>query len=384
MLETADDLPSGTAPVKSVKLSMNDVMMVPVTFGNQELWTSLDTGSADTWVVGPGLKCGNRGKDSCKFGPTYNTKSPTFSVLSDQVFSTGYADGSHLTGYMGTEKVTLGNITVQKQPIAVIDSAKFITDGVTSGLTGLGFPSITNAYPKEGTTLPVKASNRPPHIRYNPLFTSMHKNGLVKPFFSIAVPRPKEGLGALGLGGLPGGSIKHTGKFAKASFEYLNFNSATPPKSDAPAPEYKFYAVSASGFKLDGKTSPIETMKTQMVVDTGSTLTMLPEPVVKAYYEAWTGQKPKKDWLTQQYLFTCGSAQPPKFGVTFNGQTIWFDGADVVLVASGNLCTGSIQPVPSSGKGSNSLSILGVAFMKNVVAVFDVGAAEMRFANRVR
>lgn len=382
MLETSD-LSSGSAPIKSVKLGMNDVMMVPVTFGTQELWTSLDTGSADTWVIDAKLKCANTRRDSCKFGAPYSTKSPTFSALSDQVFSISYADNSHVTGYMGTESVTLGNITVEKQPIAIIDNAKFITDGVTSGLTGLGFPSITNAYPKNGTTLPVKPSNRPPHIRYNPLFTSMHVKGLVKPFFSIAVPRPNQGLGALGLGGLPGGSIKHTGVFARAPFEFLAISSAAPPKADAPPPEYRFYAVSASGFKIDGRSSPIETMKAQMVVDTGSTITMLPEPIVKAYYEAWTGEKPRKDWLTQQYLFTCGKAQPPKFGVTFGGQTIWFDARDVVLVASGNLCTGAIQPVPSSGVGSNALSILGVAFMKNVVAVFDVGAAEMRFANRV-
>jgi hypothetical protein len=379
MLNTKD-LSSGSAPVKSVKIGMNDVMMVPATFGTQELWTALDTGSADTWVVGANFKCANRGKNSCKFGPPYDTKSPTFSPLSDQVFSTAYADSSYVTGIMATETVTLGNITVPMQPIGIIDNAKFITDGITSGLTGLGFPSITNAYPKEGTTLPVKSSNRPPHIRYNPLFTSMHAKGLVKPFFSIAVPRPNQGLGALGLGGLPGGSIKHTGIFAKARFEYLAYSAA---KATEQPQEYKFYAVSASGFKVDGRSSPIETMKTQMVVDTGSTLTMLPEPIVKAYYEAWTGEKPKKDWLTQQYLFTCGKTQPPKFGVIFNGQTVWFDARDVVLIASGNLCTGAIQPVPSTGQGSNALSILGVAFMKNVVAVFDVGAAEMRFANRV-
>jgi len=69
---------------------------------------------------------------------------------------------------------------------------------------------------------------------------------------------------------------------------------------------------------------------------------------------------------------------------------IWFDSKDLAIPLPippgkgnvGGVCISGIQN--SKGSGTTAVSILGGIFMKNVVAVFDIGAAEMRLANRIR
>lgn len=387
----ANNFTTGEVPIKAVKFAMNDVMMVQAKFGGQNLWTVIDTGSADTWVIDSKFTCKNsRLSDPCNPGPAYN-RSSSFLELSDQVFSTAYQSGEYMTGYMGTETIDIGQITVPGQQIGVVKDGKYHGDGTSSGLIGLGFPSITNAYPKNNTVLPVKPANRPPRIPYDPIFTNMYKKGLVSPFFSVAVPRSTKDTGALAFGGLPGPSIQHTNQFSSAPFEYLNIKSTKPPKDSSTVvtpPEYKFYAITLQGFKIATKEFPdIENVKTQVIIDTGSTLTMLPETVVAKFYQNWIGgEKIRKDWITNTYLLPCNTkSRPPKFGLDLKGGVVWFDSEDLILPASGDLCMGAIQPIPTSREGTGGgLAILGAAFLKNVVAVFDVGAGEMRFANRIR
>lgn len=75
------------------------------------------------------------------------------------------------------------------------------------------------------------------------------------------------------------------------------------------------------------------------------------------------------------YLVDC-SAKPPVFGVQIAPETFFIDGADLILDGGDGTC---ISGVNDAGE---SLSILGDVFLKNVLAVFDVGASEMRFAAR--
>ena len=49
---------------------------------------------------------------------------------------------------------------------------------------------------------------------------------------------------------------------------------------------------------------------------------------------------------------------------------------DMILPAAGGQCLSGIQP------NNGGLTILGDVWMKNVLAVFDIGAQRMRFASR--
>jgi hypothetical protein len=79
------------------------------------------------------------------------------------------------------------------------------------------------------------------------------------------------------------------------------------------------------------------------------------------------------------YMVEC-NAVPPTFGVTVGGQTFYHNGQDLILPYGNNVCLSTIGAVvPTAGI---SLAFLGDAFLKNVVAVFDFGKNEMRFAAR--
>lgn len=75
------------------------------------------------------------------------------------------------------------------------------------------------------------------------------------------------------------------------------------------------------------------------------------------------------------------NATAPNFGVQINGTVFTINPEDMILnqIFGGEVCaTGvSISAVDDGG-----FNILGEVFLKNVVAIFDVGAGEMRFVAR--
>jgi len=88
---------------------------------------------------------------------------------------------------------------------------------------------------------------------------------------------------------------------------------------------------------------------------------------------------PKGQVFSQEgiYYARC-TATPPSVGFQIGDKTFWFDPQDLILtfMKEGNLCPLGIQGGPEPW-------VLGQNFLTNVLAVFDVGAREMRFAQRV-
>ena len=81
------------------------------------------------------------------------------------------------------------------------------------------------------------------------------------------------------------------------------------------------------------------------------------------------------------WLVDC-RAIPPKFGITIRGTPVYMAPEDMILeprtpemfAQFGDRCICANQDT------GRAVSLLGEAFLKSFVAVFDVGAAEMRFA----
>jgi hypothetical protein len=375
------DQRSGEVPIQNVG---DAVYLTTVKFGGETFTAVLDTGSADTWLVGEGFTCsrlGARNPAQCKFGNTYK-KSPSFVEVTQQTFSTKYADGETLAGIIGRETVTLGGITVKNQTVAVVNNANWHGDGKSSGLIGMAFPSVTRAHDTSNPTAKKI-------VKYNPIFFTMYKAGLIKPTFSLTLNRAEEGPGVLALGGLPK-SIKFENRWARAPMEYLSIM----PTLGGIAKEYTLYAVKAGGFTVNGEkvaSSP------NVVIDSGTTLSYLPSTVVNALAEGF--DPPARSGGGGIFGFGSGvqagmmtipcDAKPPKFAIVINGTSLNIDARELIHVIARNaltnasvLCTLSVAP--AGGVGAGGLSILGGPFLRSVLAVFDVGAAEMRFANRIR
>jgi hypothetical protein len=400
--------PGGTATVTTGH--KDNVYLVPIQFGKQKFLSVLDTGSSDTWMVGKNFRCvdlldrtNHQDSSICRFGPVYNTSS-TFRQIPDQVFDIEYSDGEQLSGIMGREDVRFAGMTVPAQTIGVVDYAAWMGDMQSSGLVGLAYPNITRAYmnstkPLNSTTAVngtrttnstratgnTKAEREGASVSYSPIFTSMIEHNLTTPMFSLALGEP----GVIAFGGLPGAPIRYNKTFTRAPIEFLSLTAAK---------HYQFYSISVNGFSFSAtktsKTQPtgkfpkfkpkptqnvITTSKarTQVIIDSGTALLILPANVTRSINALWSPPA-SYNKISQTYLIPC-NASPPKVGVNIANETFWVNPEDMIQDAGlgRKTCMSGVQP------GHEGASILGDVFLKSVVAVFDVGVGEMRFAARL-
>lgn len=376
---------NGTYGVAPLSIAAGQVFLAPITFGTQTFNAILDTGSSDTWLAVSGFQCFSavtgapQSEADCLFGPTYNI-SKTFKQIPNENFNVTYADQEVVTGIEGTEEITLAGITVKNQQVGVVDFAVWNGDGVSSGLIGLAFPSITSAF--VGTDPSQDSRNNT--ITYNPIFTNMYTEKLVAPIFSLALTRGNDSGGFLAIGGLP--RVAHSKNFAALPLQVLTVHNTAAPTGAKP--QYQFYAITIQGFEIlgakytssshGGNPNPFgrpDVPETeQVIIDSGTTLNYLASEI--AYVtNAMFNPPALYDQTINGFTVEC-DAIPPTFGVDIAGQTFFINAADMIVNTGEGVCLSGIQD------GGNTLAILGDVFLKNVLAVFDVGAAQMRFAAR--
>jgi hypothetical protein len=174
---------------------------VEAQFNRHPMALIIDTGSSDTWAVQKDFHCIDYSgeflpPETCGFGETYPETFQYGLTDPETHMFIQYGDGEIVTGPMGFSDVSIGNITVNKQQVCLASTTYWYGNNYTSGLMGLAFPSLTNAYLGDGTDHDL--GNQ---IQYSPLFTSMVNQGLVDPVFSIAIDRNASS-GMLAFGGI--------------------------------------------------------------------------------------------------------------------------------------------------------------------------------------
>ncbi|KAI9648144.1 hypothetical protein NHQ30_002776 [Ciborinia camelliae] len=348
-----------------VSLFEGEEFATNITFGSQTFEVIVDTGSSDTWLVETGYSCidldtgKSTTESTCAFGPTY-TKDSTFKTISGEEFSIEYGDGEYLTGVMGKESVTFAGIDVTTT-VALVTSAAWEGDGTTSGLVGMAYPGITSAY--DGSTQEV----------YNPIFTTMYKDGLVDSLFSLAIERDLSGAaGYLALGGVP--PVSFVQDFASTPILVTSITGYPDT--------YDFYTINIEAAYLNGK-SLSGASTPAYIVDSGTTLNYLPTTMANAINKAFS---PAATYSSTDgaYVVSC-TATPPVFSIKIGGTVFYTNPLDMILPAGtdddGNeVCITGINDGGSDE--SEDLYILGDTFQKNVVTVFDVGAGVLQFAAR--
>jgi hypothetical protein len=371
-----------TAPLQNVQDSAH---IAPITIGNQSFLGLLDTGSADTWIASSKFKCARTFK-TCAFPATYNETS-SFVEVPNRKIDIIYSTGERLRGKVGREVVSFGGVTVSNATIAVVNDGEFMGDGASSGVIGMAFSGDTRVFASD-TDIDVDPEAR--SIPYAPVFTEMYEQGLVAPYFSIALQRQGESSGMLALGGLPGAPIKYSNNFTHANFEYLIFDDGSYGRPGNRVKEYSLYMIKTKGFSVASKE---KVYAVNAIFDTGSPINYVPPDIAAAVAKGFTppGTRDQKSW---QFVVNC-DAIPPAFGININGTTLMVDPENMIIkgatskgsvgalpvVTGRNKCLSTVQ---ESGIFSFGVHILGAPFLKSVVAVFDVGAAEMRFAKRLR
>lgn len=343
-----------------------------ILWGNRNLNVVIDTGSSDLCVASSNFTCQVRtgqitDQAHCGFGAYVE---PNFQEgqIKDEVYDIEYGL-PFIHGIVGYEDITLAGIEVRHQEVAIATKGFWDGDGVTAGLMGFGFPPLTSAFAKgslhNGTLIVEK---------YFPWFFSAFRRGLIAPVFSLALLRSE--------------NDEHAGQFALGGLPKLDFApefTTVPIKTYPQYPEYPrppFYRIDIDGWVVDDVFLPENGTRRTHLVDSGT-----PSILTSNHIAAEINKKYSPpgifDLNHYQFQLPCNST-PPKVAVRIAGRDFFIDPRDLVEpVEQGNYKNQTGFCVSAFQKGYGADNLLGDAFLKNVVAVFDVGATEMRFAPHV-
>ncbi|KAJ5185536.1 hypothetical protein N7472_010376 [Penicillium cf. griseofulvum] len=334
------------------------IFYVPVTIGNQSFMLLVDTSSSDTYVMQTGL--------TYRHGP-------------NEMFGVKYGAGL-ASGLMAYEQVSIGGVGINAQKIGISNESNPMGDNVNSGLLGLGYPALTSAHPANHTSNSTYWNDR---LVYNPLLVPMHEQGLIDPYFSLALARTPQNQstsfgGYLTLGGLP--PVNHRSHFSTVPVE-ITENIPLWYTSGKRVRSYCSATVSNVTYGSSSNKLTTNTTSFQAFVDSGNYISYLPPAIVEPINALFL---PPATYDTDLGLCVVDcSAKAPEFGLSLGDQTFYHDGSDLIYRTSDGVCVSNLASSSEVSLGDATLNIIGVPFLKNVVAVFDFGKNEMRFAKKL-
>ncbi|KAF9173372.1 hypothetical protein BGX20_003380 [Mortierella sp. AD010] len=216
---------------------------VEIGSNNQRFRLDFDTGSSDLWV--PDSTCKSR---SVSFN---RAKSTSFKPVKGK-FQIRYGDGSQVHGILGQDRVNVAGLVIENQTIglATSESVAFSSD-VVDGILGLAFNSISCV---PGTLTPMD---------------NMIKQKLIEsPCFSVWLGRSTEG---------GGGEYRFGGYDPERFVGELTW---------VPVTEKKYWQVKCDGLFFGDVDLQ---SKGDVIIDTGTTLVIVPTAVAKAIHDQIPG-----------------------------------------------------------------------------------------------
>ncbi|CAM1506177.1 Fc.00g058180.m01.CDS01 [Cosmosporella sp. VM-42] len=368
--------PANRIPIRAT--AYGTLYTIDVQMGNQTFDLLFDTGSADTWVVEAGYKCLEDWTEipekNCNYGTPYYT-SPSSEAINNETFAVQYGTGNSY-GLLAYEDVTLGGIKASRQKIGIVNMTTDIADGVRSGIMGFGYPILTSAHPLDFNF--TNTSLLQERIPYNPWFQNAVEQDHIESYFSVAIERTplndSTGPGGfIGIGAVV--DVPNTGVFVSAPAEV---NKAIPVDLTGGKPTLTLWTLTVDGTTCK---DTINSSSFQAVPDTGNWLNVYPADIAAAINGAFDPPATLLDASGDELLYAVDcSANPPSHGVIIGNTTFSHNPADM-LFQTGSGCISSIAGMNS--QGGPEIFFLGDAFFKNVVAIFDFGRNEMRFAARI-
>ncbi|OHF01651.1 endothiapepsin [Colletotrichum orchidophilum] len=308
----------------------------PVQIGTppQTLNLDFDTGSSDLWVFSTSTPASERNGQTV-YDPS---KSTTASRLSGATWSISYGDGSSSSGIVYKDTVTVGGLAISGQAVeaATTVSDSFTTESDLDGLLGLGFSNGNTVGPVQQTT-----------------FFDTAKSKLDSYVFTA--------------------DLKH-GKAGKYNFGYIDSTAYTGSIAYASVnSENGWWQFTSPGYQI-GSASYV-TKSVTGIADTGTTLLLLPQAIVTAYYSKISGAK--YDSSQGGYTFPCSATIPSfTFGVGSSRITIPASYLNYAPVTASS-CFGGLQS--NTGIG---ISIYGDIALKSAFVVFNGATNQVGWASK--
>ncbi|KAK0663276.1 Endothiapepsin [Lasiodiplodia hormozganensis] len=333
---TSSAVKRATGSATTTPTEYDSEYLTPVSIGTpaQVLNLDFDTGSSDLWVFSSETPS-NEVSGQSIYNPS---KSSTSSKLSGATWEISYGDGSSSSGDVYIDKVTVGGLTVSKQAVeaAKVVSSEFTQDSDNDGLLGLAFSSLNTVSPNQQKT-----------------FFDNAKSSLTSPLFTADLKH--NAAGKYNFGYID--SSAYTGSITYASISSANGWWQWTSSG---------YAVGSAAFKSSSING---------IADTGTTLLLLPDSVVDAYYAKVSGASYSNSQAG--YVFPC-SATLPSFTFGVGSARIVIPGSYINYApVSSSTCYGGIQSNSDIG-----FTIFGDVALKAAFVVFNGGTNQIGWASK--
>lgn len=255
----------------SASPTQNDAeFLSPVSVGGQTLVMDFDTGSSDMWVFNTQLDSQAQ-QGHTIFDPT---KSSTFQTLDGATFNITYGDSSFAQGTVGIDTVDIGGATVTQQAIGLPTNvaASFVSDTSSNGLVGLAFSALNTIQPQQQKTFFANVVGD----LAQPVFTANLKHGVA---------------GAYEFGNVD--STQFTGSLAQIPVDSSN----------------GFWEFTSTQIAVgNSQAQAVQGGSGTAIADTGTSLLIVDDAVVEAYYSQVTGAQNSAS--AGGVVFPCTSTLP--------------------------------------------------------------------------
>ena len=318
----------------------------------QSLRLHLDTGSSDLWVNTPtSALCKSKG-NPCSFAGSYKANSSSTYEFIASDFNISYVDGSGASGDYVSDTFTIGSTTLERLQFGI-----GYTSSSEEGILGIGYQINEVQVGRAGKTA------------YNNLPAQMVADGLIQSnAYSLWLNDLDASTGSILFGGVD-------------TAQYHGSLESLPVQKEQGY--YAEFLITLTEVMF-GNTVIAENQALAVLLDTGSSLTYLPDAMTEAIYEQ----------VDAQYDSSEGAAYVPcslannntALNFTFTTPTISVAMNELVIeVSSSNgrpltfsdgtqACLFGIAPAGSS------TSVLGDTFIRSAYLVYDLANNEISIA----
>ncbi|CAD6591611.1 MAG: hypothetical protein ASARMPRED_005503 [Alectoria sarmentosa] len=335
----------------------------------QNLRLHIDTGSSDLWAnVKSSEICTDRGSP-CSGGETYDANSSSTYKFVNSDFNVSYVDGSGASGDYATDTLSIGG-----QTLTALQFGIGYESTSADGILGIGYTA---------DEAQVNAANLK---SYANLPQAMANAGLIKSnAYSLWLDDLEANTGSITFGGVD--TDKYTGQLQTLPIQ-KEFD------------EYAELIITMSSMSIvnGGKTQSLNTdLPTAVILDSGSSLTYLPDDLTSAIYTALDVQYSQQDGAA---FSNCDLANENiTLDFKFTSPTISIPISELILSVSsveegrenpnsGDNGEGSYDPSGSDqniclfgiAPSQGSTSVLGDTFLRSAFIVYDLANNEISLA----
>ncbi|KAL2015111.1 hypothetical protein VTK56DRAFT_6298 [Thermocarpiscus australiensis] len=348
----------------SVGLDNEDTLyFINATIGTppRPLRLHLDTGSSDLWVNTPSSDLCRSASQQCDFAGTYSANSSSTYEYIGSYFNISYVDGSGATGDYVSDTVTIGGQMIGRLQFGVGYSSTN-----AQGVLGIGYPLNEVQVGRAGLQ------------PYNNLPAQMVADGLIRSkAYSLWLNDLDANRGNILFGGVD-------------AEKYIGTLQSLPVESEAGV--YAEFMITLTRLELDGTPIGGGDMALAVLLDSGSSLTYLPDTLVQEIFTA-VGAQVDSDASAAYVPCSLARTSSPsrRLTFTFTAPTIAVDMDELVLdlfTSSGRRPTFSdgtpaclFGIAPAGGGGTY---VLGDTFLRSAYVVYDldnncISLAQTRF-----